>query len=73
MAASDVDAAPAHLVAQMLAHVIVEATQNILAAINQRHLAAEPCKNAGELNRNIAAALDENSLRQFCQMKCLVR
>ena len=61
----DPDAAPLHLRAQMLAHVVVEAAQNIVAAIDQRHLGAEPMENAGELDRDIAAALDENALRQL--------
>ena len=46
-----------HLGAQMLAHILVEAAQDILAAIDQRHLAAEPGEDAGELDRDIAAAL----------------
>ena len=57
----------------MLAHVVVEAAQDVLAAIDQRHLGAEPVEDAGELDRDIAAALDENALRQLLQMERLVR
>ena len=67
------DAAAAHLVAQVLAHVVVETAQDVLAAIDQRHLAAEPGEDAGELHRDIAAALDDDALGQFGQMKRLVR
>ena len=67
------DAALLHLDAQVLAHVVVEAAQNILAAIDQRHVRAETGKDAGELDRDVAAALDHHAARQFRQMKRLVR
>ena len=57
----------------MLANVVVEATQNILAAIDQRHFAAETGEDAGKLDRDIAAALDHNTLGQIGQMECFVR
>ena len=57
----------------MDADVLVEAAQNIVAAIDHRHIGAEAGKNAGKLQRDIAAALDHDALRQFRQMKCLVR
>ena len=69
----DLDAAPFHFRAQMLAHVVVEAAQDVLAAIDQRHLGAEPVEDAGELDRDIAAALDQDAFRQFLEMKRLVR
>ena len=46
-------------IAHMRAHVIVEAAQDVFAAIDQRHLRAEAGKDPGELHRDIAAALDE--------------
>ena len=67
MAARNSDAASTHLVPQMLSHIIVKAAQNILAAINKRHFAAKPRKDARKFNRNIAAALDHDSFRQFRQ------
>ena len=59
MTAHDRDAALFHFGAQMSAHVVVEAAQDILAAIDHRYLRAEPGKNSGEFNGNIAAALDQ--------------
>ena len=61
VAGDDFDAARLHLAAQMLAHVVVEAAQDVLAAIDQRHLDAQPGENAGELHRDIAAALDHDA------------
>ena len=69
----DLDAALFHLGAQMLAHVVVEAAQDVVAAIDQRHLGAEPVEDAGELDRDIAAALDQDALGQFVEMERLVR
>ena len=54
------DAVLLHIHAQMLPHVVVEAAQDVFAAIDQRHLRAEPGKNAGELDGDIAAALDQD-------------
>ena len=69
----DPDAALLHLGAQMLAHVVVEAAQDVFAAIDQRHLGAEPVEDAGELDRDVAAALDQDALRQLLEMERLVR
>ncbi len=69
----DLDAALLQLGAQMRAHVVVEAAQDVVAAIDQRHLGAEAVEDAGELDRDIAAALDQDALRQLLQMECLVR
>src|SRR6185503_10826565 len=55
------DAALAHLIAQMFAHVVVEAAQDVLAAIDQSHFAAEPSEDAGKLDRDIAAALNDDA------------
>ena len=64
LAGDDLDAARFHLAAQMRAHVVVEAAQNVLAAIDERHLRAEPGEDAGELDRDVAAALDDDAFRQ---------
>ena len=69
----DPDAALLHLGAQMRAQVVIEAAQDVVAAIDQRHLGAEAVEDAGELDRDIAAALDQDALRQLLQMKRLVR
>ena len=59
--------------AEMLTHVVVKAAQDVLAAIDQRHLRAEPGENAGELERDIAASLDQDMRRQMRQMEGFVR
>ena len=72
-AGEHLDAARFHLDAQVLAHVVVEAAQDILAAIDQRHMRAQPGEDAGELDGDVAAALDHDAARQLRQMKRLVR
>ncbi len=62
-AGADSDAALLHFGAQMRAHVIVEAAQDVVAAIDERHRGAQPGEDARELNGDIAAALDHNALR----------
>ena len=57
----------------MAAHVVVEAAQDVLAAIDHGHLGAEPVEDGGELDRDVAAALDQDALRQFLEVKRLVR
>ena len=63
----------AHFLAQVFADIVVEAAQDIFAAIDQRHSAAQPRKDAGEFHRDIAAALDDDALGQSLQMERLVR
>src|SRR5262249_38208325 len=57
----------------MRAQIIVKPAQDILAAVDQRHVGPQPVENAGELDRDIAATLDQDARRQFVQMKRLVR
>ena len=64
LAGDHLDAARLHLAAQMRAHVVVEAAQDVLAAIDERHLRAQPGEDAGELDRDVAAALDHDARRQ---------
>ncbi len=66
------DAVLLHVLAQVLAHVVVKPAQNVFAAIDQRHVRAEAGKNAGEFDRDIAAALDHHAARQFRQVERLV-
>jgi hypothetical protein len=61
-----------HLRTDVRANIVVETAQDIVAAIDHRHIAAKSCKDAGELERDVSAALDRNSLRQFPEMKYLV-
>ena len=67
------DAALLHLGAHMGADVLVETAQNVVAAIEHGYVGAEAGKDAGEFQRDIAAALDHDALRQFGEMKRLVR
>ena len=57
----------------MFTHIIVEPAQDVLAAIDECHLGAEPGEDARELDCDIAAALDQNALGQFGKVKRLVR
>ena len=72
-AGEDGDALLLHLGAHMGADVLVETAQDVVAAIDHRHVGAEAGEDAGEFQRDIAAALDHDALRQFGQMKRLVR
>ncbi len=72
-AGEDGDALLLHLGADMLADVLVEAAQDVVAAIDHGHVGAEAGEDAGKFQRDIAAALDHDALRQLRQMKRLVR
>ena len=65
-------AAPLHLRAQMLAHVVIEPTQNIFAAVDEGHSRTQPMKDTGEFDRDIAPTLDKDMLRQHLEVKRLV-
>ena len=62
-----------HLAAEVSTHVVIEAAQDVVAAIDHRHVRAVAGEDAGEFERDVAAALDQDALRQFRQMKRLVR
>ncbi|MNX61455.1 hypothetical protein D3C86_923890 [compost metagenome] len=68
-AQDDLDAALLDLAGQMGAHVVVKAAQDVRAAIDQGRLDAEPGENARELDRDIAAARDQDALGQFRQVE----
>src|SRR5260370_2605124 len=61
-----------HFRAQMLAHIVVETTQNVFGPVDKYHLRAKAVENARKLDRNIAAALDEDARRQVLEVKSLV-
>src|ERR1700730_10839514 len=63
-AAADVDAAPPHLLAEIDADVLVEPAQYLRAPDELDDLASEAIEDAGELDRDIAAADDDDALRQ---------
>ena len=69
----DLDAAAAHLVRQRDADVVVEAVEQFLAADDLDDLGAETVEDAGELDRDIAAADDDDAARQGGQVERLVR
>ena len=73
-AAADLDAAPAHLLAEINAKILVEAARRISSRrmISTTSL-AEAVEDAGELDRNIAAADDYDALGQSWQVERLVR
>ena len=73
LAGDDADAARRHRRRQPVAQILVEAAQNFIAAIDQRHVGAEAVEDRGELDGDIAAARDDDAARQFLQMECLVR
>ena len=68
----DGDALLLHLAANMSANVFIEAAQNVVAAIDHRDVGAEAGEDAGEFQRDIAAGLDHDPLRQLRKMKGLV-
>src|SRR6185312_11121775 len=53
--------------------VVVEPAQQLVAPVQQRHGAAEAGEDAGELDRDVAAADDQNALRLTGQIEDLVR
>lgn len=54
-----------HFAAHMSAHIVVEAAQDILTAIDHRHIGTKPGEDAGEFQRDVAAALNHNPLRNL--------
>ena len=71
-AGDDGDALLFHLGAHMVADVLVEAAQDVVAAIDHGDVGAVAGEDAGEFQRDVAAALDHDALRQFGQVKRLV-
>jgi hypothetical protein len=67
----DLDAPLLDLARQMGAHVVVKAAQDIGAAIDQGRLDAQTGEDARELNRDIAAARDQDALGQLRQVEGL--
>ena len=64
-AGDQTDAAHLHFHAQLVAQIVVETAQNVFAAIDERHVGAEPGENAGELDGDVAAALDQHAVGQL--------
>ena len=53
----------------MFANFVVEAAQDVHVAADQRDVAAKPGEYAGELDRDVAATVNEDALRKLRQMK----
>ena len=70
--AHHVDAALEQLLGQVVAQLFVEAAQDLGAAVEQRGVDAEPAEDAGKLHGDVAAADDDDGLRQLLQMERLV-
>ena len=51
------------------AQVVVEAAQQLVAAMHDARLGAEPVEDVGELERDVAAADDEHALGNFSSRK----
>ena len=69
----DLDAAPAHLLRQRDAQIVVKAVEQFLAPDDFDDVAAETAEDTGELDRDIAAPDDDDLARQRRQIERLVR
>ena len=69
----EVDSALAHLLAEHLPQIPVEAAQRELTAVKLGHLGAEALHDAGELAGDVAAAHDHHALRQRRQVEHRIR
>ncbi len=69
----DLDAAATHLLGERNADVVVEAVEQLLAPDQLDDLDAKAVEDAGELDRDIAAADDHDATRQLRQVERLVR
>ena len=67
------DPARAHGAGDVVAQVLVEAAQDLVAAVELDHVGAEAVHDAGELAGDIAAADDEHALRLGLEVEDLVR
>ena len=65
-------AGASELVAQALAHVLVEAPEHVVGAHDFDHLGAEPGEQRGELDRDIAAADDQQPAGKGLEVEDLV-
>ena len=72
LAAEDTHALVRRLGMEQAAEIHVEAGQHLAAAIDDRRVDAEAGENAGELDRDVAAAADQDLLRQPLQVERLV-
>ena len=68
---AQIEALLLHLVGEEGAAIVVEAAQEQRPAMDLRHLRAEAVEDAGELDRDIAAADDDDALGQSSRGRTL--
>src|SRR5579862_5382044 len=73
LAGHDLDAALLHLDREVVANVLIEPAQDLIAANDLRHLGTDAREDAGEFDRDIAAADDHDPLRERHHLERLVR
>ena len=61
-----------HLATHMSTHIIVEAAQDIIAAIDDGYVGAKASKDAGEFEGDVSPALDQNAFRKLWKVKHLI-
>src|SRR3546814_3798429 len=64
----DLDALLHHLAGQRVAHVVVEAAQDLRAAVDQRHLAAEAVEAAGDLDGDVRSEEHTSELQSIMRI-----
>ena len=69
---TDINALLDHLPGQRFLHVMVKATQNLLATIDLHNISAQSIENPGELTGNKPATDNDDTLRQGLEVKCLI-
>ena len=62
-AGADLDALLLHLGGEVVADVVIEAAQDLLAAVDEHGLHPEAGEDAGEFDRDVAAADDDDARR----------
>src|SRR5437763_15318173 len=72
-AGEDANAVRLHFHADVVAELVIETAQNIFAAIDKRHVRAQPGKDSGKFHGNVTAALNQYAPREVRQMERLVR
>ena len=70
--AHDVDAALEEFLGEAVAQLLVEAAQDLGAAVEERRVDAEAVEDAGELHGDVAAADDQDGFRQAVEMERLI-
>src|SRR5205807_7025433 len=62
-----------HFHADVMADIVIETAQNIFAAIDERHVRAQPGKDSGKFHGNVTAALNQYAPWEVRQLERLVR